>query len=388
MYKKLYQAENIMKNQEQKTKTRVAIAETNYETMDTAVQTLMDLLGRSAWLKKLKSKKVFLKPNLLGIFPLENGATTNPALVSAMVKLLQKVGAKVTVGDNCGVGGYGLNLRVAHHTGVFDAAMGTYKNVAQTTKLVKLNSRYLDSLAVSKDMLDADVLINLPKMKTHSLTIVTGAVKNMFGLISGAGKGKSHAAAPAAEEFGRILAEIFSIRPPDLTVMDAVMAMEGNGPSAGKPKFVGRVLASENAVALDAVMCRIMGIRPELVHHVREASSLGHGPIDDESIDVIGAMPGNLQFRLPVTVSRFRLSRLVNRGFFANLVRSKLVLDIGKCKKCGICHKECPTGAMEMDDYPWIDQEKCIRCLCCQELCPDAAWKVKGLMGRMQGYGV
>ncbi|HPV40773.1 MAG TPA: DUF362 domain-containing protein [Spirochaetota bacterium] len=377
-----------MTRQGQGVRTKVAIAEANYETMDAAVQTLMDLLERGAWLKKLKGKKVFLKPNLLGMFPLENGATTNPALVSAMVRLLLDAGAKVTVGDNCGVGGYGLNERVARHAGVFDASLGTYKNVATATRLVKLKSRYLDSLVVSKDMLDADVLINLPKMKTHSLTIVTGAVKNMFGLISGAGKGKSHAAAPAGEDFGRMLAEIFSIRPPDFTVMDAVMAMEGNGPSAGKPKHVGRVLASGNAVALDAVMCGIMGIRPELVNHVREASSMGHGPIDAASIEIVGDMPGNMKFKLPVTVSRLRLSRIVNSGFFANLVRSKLVLNKELCKKCGICKKECPTGAMQMDDYPRIDQAKCIRCLCCQELCPDAAWSLKGLMGRMQGYGV
>lgn len=377
-----------MKKPEQDQRSRVAVAEATYDTMDAAVQSVMDLLGKGPWLKKLKGKKVFLKPNLLGMFPLENHATTSPALVSAMVKLLLGAGAKVTVGDNCGVGGYGLNERVARHTGVFDASLGTYKNVAAATKLVKLKSRYLDSLVVSKDMVDADILINLPKMKTHSLTIVTGAVKNMFGLISGAGKGRSHAAAPAAEDFGRILAEIFAIRPPDLTVMDAVMAMEGNGPSAGKPKFVGRVLASDNAVALDAVMCGIMGIKPVLVHHIREASSLGHGPIDDASIDLIGAVPENLKFKLPVTVSRFRLSRIVNRGFFANLVRSRLVLDKEICKKCGICKKECPTGAMQMDEYPFIDQAKCIRCLCCQELCPDGAWSLKGLMGRMQGYGV
>ncbi|HOT44707.1 MAG TPA: DUF362 domain-containing protein [Spirochaetota bacterium] len=377
-----------MKQQAQGVRVQVAIAEANYEMMDAAVQTIMSLLGKGPWLKNLKGKQVFLKPNLLGMFPLENGATTNPALVSAMVRLLLDAGAKVTVGDNCGVGGYGLNERVARHTGVFDASLGTYRNVATATKLVKLKSRYLDSLVVSKDMLDADVLINLPKMKTHSLTIVTGAVKNMFGLISGAGKGKSHAAAPAGEDFGRILAEIFSIRPPDFTVMDAVMAMEGNGPSAGKPKHVGRILASDNAVALDAVMCGIMGIRPDLVHHIREASSMGHGPIDRASIDVVGEMPGDLKFRLPVTVSRFRLSRVVNSGFFANLVRSKLVLDKDRCRKCGICNKECPTGAMQMDDYPVIDQTKCIRCLCCQELCPDGAWSLKGLMGRMQGYGV
>jgi ferredoxin len=222
-------------------------------------------------------------------------------------------------------------------------------------------------------------------MKTHSLTVVTGAVKNMFGIVSGAGKSRSHAAAPGNEDFGNLLADIFSIRPPDLTIMDAVMAMEGNGPSAGIPRHVGRLLASVNAVALDAVMCGIMGADPHSIHHLREASRLGHGPIDRGRIDVVGVAPVNLKFKLPVTVSRFRLGRLVNSGFFGNLIRSRLVLDEMKCKKCRICVDRCPADAMQMEEYPTIIQGRCIKCFCCHELCPEGAWAMKGLMGMITG---
>ena len=365
---------------------RVAVSAASYDSVDNALREFVDTLDLGPFLAGAAGKKVFIKPNLLGYFPRENHATTDPAVVRAVVGLFIGAGAKVAVGDNCGVGGYGLNQRVAEKTGIIDAAQGTYKNVARDTVMVRLGSGYLDSLAVSRDMLEADILVSLPKMKTHSLTIITGAVKNMFGIVAGGGKGRSHAAAPGLKDFGRMLADIFSIRPPDLTIMDGIMAMEGNGPSKGRPIHAGLLLASRNAVALDAVACRIMGIEPERVHHVREASLLGLGPIERDSIEVIGAPP-RLKFKLPVTVDRFRLGRIVNRGFFGRLVQSRLVLDPEKCRKCGLCREGCPAGAMSMTGYPSINEKTCIKCLCCHELCPESAWDLKGLMGRMQGYG-
>jgi uncharacterized protein (DUF362 family) len=369
-------------------KVPVAITDATYDTMDSSVRTLMEILGLHPWLQGLRGKMVFIKPNLLGVFPAERHVTTSPELVKSMVSLVRDYGARVTVGDNCGVGGYGLNQRVAKHTGILEAAQGAYQNVAQKTTVVKLNSRHVNSVVVSRDMLEADVLINLPVMKTHSLTIVTGGIKNMFGIVAGGGKGNLHAAAPSTESFGRMLAEIFAIRPPDLTVMDAVTAMEGYGPSAGKPIWVGKILASKNAVALDAVVCRIMGIGPDQVHHVREASSLGHGPIDSASIEIIGNLPRNPKFKLPMEASRLKFIQSISGYFFGRLVRNKLKLSKKKCRKCKLCVEGCPTGAMNMNDLPWIDEQKCIRCLCCCELCPESAWEMRGMMRRLQGHGV
>jgi uncharacterized protein (DUF362 family)/NAD-dependent dihydropyrimidine dehydrogenase PreA subunit len=369
-------------------KVRVAITGATYQTMDSSVSTLMEALDLQSWLRELKNKKVFIKPNLLGAFPTEKHVTTSPELVRSVVSLARGFGAQVTVGDNCGVGGYGLNQRVAKNSGIFEAAQGAYKNVAQNTISVKLNSRYVSSVVVSRDMLEADVLISLPVMKTHGLTVVTGGVKNMFGIVAGGGKGKLHAAAPSAGDFGRMLAEIYAIRPPDLTIMDAVTAMEGYGPSAGKPKWVGKILASKNAVALDAVVCRIMGIEPDQVHHVREASVLGHGPIDAGSIQIMGELPQNIKFKLPMEANRLKFVSVVSSYFFGSLSRSKLKLNEKKCKKCKLCVEGCPTGAMNMKELPWIDQQRCIRCLCCHELCPESAWEVRGLMRRLQGRGV
>ncbi len=229
----------------------------------------------------------------------------------------------------------------------------------------------------------------MTKMRTHSLTVVTGAIKNMFGIVSGAGKSKCHKSAPKVKEFNELLADIYALRQPDLTIMDGIVAMEGNGPSSGKPKSLGKMLASTNAVALDAVMCRIMGVPPEEIYHIQLASQRGLGPIDSGSIHVVGELPSKVRFKLPVTIKRFSfLGRLVNSTFFARIIQSKLMLEKALCKKCKICAEGCPTEAMQMEDFPSINEDKCIKCFCCHELCPESAWKVRGLLKRFQGRAI
>ena len=366
--------------------SRVLVAKASYEAIDPVLNRILDSLDLRFWYDGLTGKTVFIKPNMIGLFPPEHHATTHPSIVHSLVKFFRQAGAEVTVGDNCGVGGYGLNQRVAEVTGIAGAASGTYKNVALDTALVKLNSKYMESIAVSRDMIEADVLINVPKMKTHSLTIVSGAVKNMFGVVAGAGKSQCHKSAAAVRDFGELLGDIYSVRPPDLTIMDGIVAMEGNGPTSGKPKPLGRILASTSAIALDAVMCRIMGILPDEIIHLRYLTQKGFGNIDPKSIEVIGEMPEISRFKLPVTIKRFGfLGWLVNKSFFQAIAKSRMVLEESLCKKCGICLAGCPTKAMEMDGFPRINEDKCIKCMCCHELCPESAWKSGRFLLRFQG---
>ncbi len=367
----------------------VLLTEASYDDARSALDRVIEGLDLEDWLMGLKGKKVFVKPNMLGVFSPDQHATTHPSLVAAAVGVLREVGAEVTVGDNCGVGGYGLNQRVAKVTGIMEASDGAYVNVAKDILMARLDSRFMDRIPVSRAMLEADALISLPKMKTHSLTVVTGGVKNMFGLVAGAGKGKAHGSACGNKDFGEMLTSIYSLRPPDLTIMDAVVAMEGNGPSGGPLKKVGKLLASRNAVALDAVTCKIMGIPAEEVHHLRYANKKGLGPLDLESIRIIGSVPAGGNFKLPVTVHKYSfLGRFFNQRFFRPLSKTRLVLDPSKCKRCEICVQACPTGAMGMDgDFPRIDEGLCIKCLCCHELCPEHAWDFKGLFSRFMGGG-
>jgi len=364
---------------------RVLVTDASYDHFEPVIPKIVELLNLDTWYKGLSGKIVLIKPNMIGLFPPDRHATTHPLVVRAIAKFFQEAGAKVIVGDNCGVGGYGLNQKVARVTGIIDAVSDAYKNIAMNTSLVSLGSKFVDSVVVSRDILEADVVINVPKMKTHSLTVVTGAVKNMFGIVAGAGKSRCHRLAPGVRDFGELLADIYSVRPPDLTIMDGIVSMEGDGPTSGTPKQVGKILASTNAVALDAVMCRIMGLPPEEVHHIRHASQGGLGPIDTNSIEIVGEKPEEVPFKLPMWIKRFDfLGRLINRGFFGSVSRSKLVLDTKLCKKCKICIEGCPTKAMHMEEFPGINEDKCIRCLCCLELCPESAWKTGGLMGRFQ----
>jgi uncharacterized protein (DUF362 family)/NAD-dependent dihydropyrimidine dehydrogenase PreA subunit len=370
---------------ESRVQAPVFVTDASYDHLEPVIPRIVEGLDLGAWCNGLSGKTVFVKPNMIGLFPPHRHATTHPLLVSAIAQFFQEAGARVIVGDNCGVGGYGLNQKVAQVTEIADAVGEAYKNIAMNSCLISLDSKFTDSIAVSRDILEADVVINVPKMKTHSLTVVTGAVKNMFGIVTGAGKSQCHRLAPAVTDFSELLAEIYSIRPPDLTIMDGIVSMEGDGPTSGTPKRVGKILASTNAVALDAVMCRIMGLSPEEVHHLRYASQGGLGPIDAESIEIVGEKPQQVPFKLPMRAKRFTfLSRLINWGFFGTISRSKLVLDKKLCKKCNICVEGCPTKAMQMDEFPEINEERCIRCLCCQELCPESAWKTRGLRGRFQ----
>ena len=366
---------------------RVLVMDADYSAADRAAAEAIERLGLSSWIGGLRGKRVFIKPNMLGLFEPERHVTTHPSLVRALVRLFRAAGAEVAVGDNCGAGSYGMTERVGKKTGMIEAAEGAFVNVAQDTVVRDLKFKYLSSIVVSRAMMDADVLVSVPKLKTHALTILTGAVKNSFGFVSGAGKGCAHAAAPTGQRFGRLLAEIFSLRPPDLTIMDAVVCMEGNGPSSGRLKSVGRVLASTNAVALDAVACRMMGVAPYDVRHLRRASKIGLGPIAAEQIEVLGTAP-EARFKLPSTVGGLApVLRVVNQGFFGRLSREKLSLNEKKCQRCKLCVEGCPTGAMTFDQLPAITDDKCIRCMCCFELCPESAWELRGLLSRMMRRG-
>jgi uncharacterized protein (DUF362 family)/NAD-dependent dihydropyrimidine dehydrogenase PreA subunit len=367
---------------------RVSVIGADKKNIRPAVDDIIESLDLGAWYGQLRGKTVFVKPNMLGLFAPEKHVTTMPELVGELVRLFQDAGAEVTVGDNCGVGGYGLNKRVGDVTGITKACDGAFVNVAQETEMVPFKSRFMDEIAVSRQMLSADILVSVPKMKTHSLTVVTGAVKNSFGMVAGAAKGRAHGVAVSMRDFGEILSDIYRIRPPDLVVMDAVTAMEGNGPSGGKPKPLGKIIASQNAVALDAVMCKIMGYDPFNVHHLNKSSKRGLGPLVMDDIDLVGNLPDAGRFKLPVTINRYScIGRFVNERFFKPLSESKLVLDQEKCEQCGICVKGCPAGACVMvDKYPVIDEDKCIRCFCCHELCPEGAWDMRGFFGRFAGW--
>jgi len=363
---------------------RILIFDADYSRMEKALDQVVEGLDLGSWLAATRGKKVWIKPNMLGLFPPERHVSTHPALVQALVKLFGSAGAEVMVGDNPGVGGYGLNEKVARRTGIYAAANGCYRNAGAKPKEIAVRSRFFQRMVVSEEMLTADLLINAPKLKTHSLTILTGAIKNMFGLLVGGCKGQTHRQAGRLEEFGEALVDLYQIRPADLTIMDAVVAMEGNGPTAGKPRPLNKILAGRNGVAVDLAAAALIGAAPRRIHHLRIAQERGLGPISLPELEIKGELKTVSRFRLPMTVSRFStLSGWLNEFFYQTLLRPTLGLKRELCSRCRICVDHCPTGAMQMADYPLIDEPKCIRCFCCHELCPENAWEFRGLMRRL-----
>jgi uncharacterized protein (DUF362 family)/NAD-dependent dihydropyrimidine dehydrogenase PreA subunit len=231
----------------------------------------------------------------------------------------------------------------------------------------------MDELPISRAVLDADVVINLPKMKTHVAAGITGAVKNTFGYVIGAAKTQLHAAYPGAEPFSRAVLDVFAIRPPDVSVMDAVWAMEGQGPSGGRPRFVGRILASDDAVALDVVAAGIMGYRPDEIPYLVGAGKRGLGEVRPEAIEVVGPAGAVADFRRPkvnVAVGTF-LARWLSRVFVTQPRADKTV-----CVRCGACAAQCPVEAIRMDPFPVIDADTCIACFCCHEFCRYKAMRL------------
>ena len=321
-------------------------------------------------------KRALLKPNLLSARPPEDAVTTHPAFVRAVAKLaLSEGAAEVLVGDSPG-GHIKRSLDVWERTGLRTALEGTGARLVMLDRPKAVPTRPgspVPEIPISQVALEADVVINLPKLKTHGLTTLTCAVKNVFGCVPGAAKGQLHLAAPSAEAFSRCLADVFEAVRPQLSIVDAVVGMDGDGPAAGDPVNLGYVLASEDAVALDVVAARLLSFAPERVPTIAECVRRGLG--SDEPL-ILGAPLQARRGRPPKrTLPPWLPDPLLRAA--ARFVRLWPKPDPKLCRRCGICVKECPTGAMiDTGDTPRVERPRCIRCLCCFELCPHEAIRI------------
>ncbi len=333
---------------------------------------------------EVAGKSVLLKPNMLGGWKPEAGVTTHPSLVRAMRLALEERGARVQVGDNPGVAGYGAIERCGKRSGLAEAAGDGWLNMARDWERVDLHSRFGDSTIVSRAVLEADLLVSLPKFKTHMGTVFTGAIKNSFGFIVGAEKARMHTLAPRPSDFGELLLDIYGLRPPDLVVIDAGTVMEGNGPSNGSLRQVGKLLAGTDGVAVDALAAHMMGVDPNRIPALRAADSRGLGPLELEALQVTGSFEVIPHFKLPMSLASSRLGGLLQYPGFSFISRPRLKADPERCNGCGTCSKHCPVNAIEMGKRPIFNRSACIGCYCCYELCPEQALKPRSLFGQLR----
>jgi uncharacterized protein (DUF362 family)/Pyruvate/2-oxoacid:ferredoxin oxidoreductase delta subunit len=353
---------------------------------DAAVRTAVDeslmFLGGLGSVVK-KGDRVLIKLNLLAAKPPEAAVTTNPALVKAVVRLVQELGAIPIVGDSPGGRSTGTSYRaVLETTGIRqvidETGCASVRFDDEKVEVFTGSAKVYKKLALAKAVVDADVVISLPKLKTHTLTFFTGAVKMLYGYLPGAIKTEYHLhTARDVGLFADLLLDLHEARRPDLTIMDAVVGMEGAGPQHGSPRHIGLILASKSCTALDFVATTIAGFDPMKVPTVKKASERQVGPSGIEEITVFGepVEPHIMKdFKKPPTMAMDRIPPFLLNGF-RRFVSGRPRINASKCVKCGICARDCPPKAIKFSKgaVPVIDHGKCIRCYCCQELCPEGA---------------
>lgn len=355
-------------------------------TVARALTECLELLGGlTRWVGP--GKRVLIKINHLGDHTPEEAIIVHPVVTELLASLCKAVGAEVVVGD--GLGRSGLEGFCQSGTLAATQAAGvTLVNFKGSPyPSVPVQGRFLSQVPVAQAVQDADVVINLAKMKTHVLTLLTGAVKNTYGYPPVGLCQNLHRQYATPAEFAQVVVDVFQARPPDLAVVDAVVALEGYGPSrGGRPKPVGLLLASEDAVALDAVLGALMGLGPDEVATTVNASQRGLGEgdlgrIEIRGVALAGARPRG--FALPERVIRAgRLLAALPRPLHRALRRlSRETMAVPEvvtahCIACGLCVHHCPTGAAQLvagEKAARIDRNLCISCFCCQEFCESDA---------------
>ncbi len=331
-------------------------------------------------------QRVLLKPNLLSAKSPERAITTHPDLVRVIAEKVIEAGGTPLIGDSPGGAIRGVK-RVWENTGMQKMASGARIDLVNfETSGAKLIKKGKYDFYISKAVLEADTIINIAKLKTHTLTLFTGGVKNIFGVIPGFRKSELHKIFPKPDEFARMLVELYRLISPSLTIVDGVLAMEGNGPSSGKPRKLGLLAAGTDAVAVDAVLAGIIGFREGQVDTIRIADETGAGTGSLAKITVSGDHDGGRleDFILPSNRKLRMIPRPVAK-MIAPLVWLKLEIARDRCTGCEQCLKSCPVQTIRREESGLvIDQSGCIQCMCCHELCPEDALDIKlSLLARL-----
>jgi len=349
--------------------------------VETAIRRAVDLLGGMGRFVQ-PGQRVLVKPNLLLPSAPDRAIVTHPALVRAVVLLVHEAGGRVLIADNPGVSTIHYAWQRAYErTGL--AAVAAETGAELNTQIIALQRPHPDGHLIKvvdtcTFVTEADVVISLPKLKTHDLMRYTGAVKNLFGTIPGLIKPGYHVKLQTTDQFADMLLDLVGFVRPGLTVMDAVVGMDGDGPSAGRPFPIGAVLAGADPTAVDVAAVALVGHDPLAMPTIAQAVRRGWttGRVADLSIvgDDLAALQvsgfqippggqGNTLPRMPGFLHRWAARRMVARPVVSE-----------RCIGCGVCISNCPAQTIvKVDDRAHIDPAGCIYCYCCHELCPEQA---------------
>lgn len=352
-----------------------------------AAKKAVDLIGGITSFIKPQSK-VLVKPNLLMAKGPEFGIDTHPEVVRAVVKILKEINCKIFVGDGPNVWGN----QVQDVDEVYENSGMKKVCREEGVELVKFNKRrWRTNFPLTTWLDECEYLVSLPKFKTHDFTILTGAVKNLFGLVPGTYKIELHKKYATPQNFAKILVDIYEETKPALTLIDSVMAMEGDGPgTSGKVRDMGLLLAGADAVALDSILALMMGLLPQDILTTKEATQRKLGISDVNSLQIYGERLEEViegPFKLPSTSFKRNIPRPIIE-IARKLIRFYPEIKENNCILCGACVDACPNKAISINSKRTvIDYAKCISCFCCQEACPNSAIKVKkSILAKIIGF--
>jgi uncharacterized protein (DUF362 family)/Pyruvate/2-oxoacid:ferredoxin oxidoreductase delta subunit len=353
------------------------------EVLSNRIEQGIGLLG--GWDRFVHSgMKVLLKINLIGPKTPESSAVTHCEFVRAIGRILKAKGCEVWIGDSSGGAIAGIApteaaMDVSGMTKVAKEEGFVIKNFeregAREVRPVDAPERVYH---LATPAFEADLVINLPKLKTHSAGTFTGAVKNLFGCVPGLKKAEYHRIAPNTHDFGIVIADINRCIKPALNIMDGIVAMQGKGPTAGKPYPAKMLLMSTDPLALDTIACSMLGLKPEELPIFDSARERGIGEWRIDSIHLLG------DFSKPPLLPNFDVPKAMKVGtlggkafgLMINFMKRRPQINLSKCRNCGVCIESCPVNAIDRATKA-IDYSKCIECLCCHELCMSQAVELR-----------
>lgn len=360
-------------------KTPIALARcTQYDSTQVheAVKRTVDLLGGIEGIISRRSK-VLIKPNLLSDLRPDECVTTHPSVVEAIILLLKQIDADIYLGDSpSSVGQKRATDRVYEVTGMKEVC-----DRHGVTLVYFDNAAMKNGLPITEWIQQCDYMINVPKFKTHTLTMLTGAVKNMFGCVTGIHKAKLHQVYLDMFNFSKRVVDVFEATQPSLTIVDAVTALSGDGPAtAGIKTNTEFIVAGRDAVAVDSILAVMMGLTPHDIATTKNAALRRLGETDLGNIEIRGEAISTLRrddFKLPSISRIYTLPKIV-RDFAKQFMWYKMVVIRENCRSCGRCLEACPVNTIRYEEKKaYIDSSKCILCSCCQEVCPHNAVSMK-----------
>ena len=344
--------------------------------LDGAVRRAVDLAGGLESLVK-PGDRVLIKPNMLSADAPEKRITTDPAVVLAVGRLVLEAGGRPVIADSPAVDRF---KRVAEKSGLAETAQELGAEIFPLTNPTRVDvpgDSVYKSLEIAAQAIEADVVVNLPKLKTHSQMLMTLGVKNMFGTIVGQRKMEWHGMVGVDRvAFASLLLDIHATVKPALTVLDGVWGMEGRGPANGPPRHIGLIAASTEALALDLAVCRLLGIPLKKFPLYRAALKRKLIDPDLKEINLVGDDPEDLKindFQIPDLEAILPVPKFL-AGLYARHMVSKPIQNHKICVSCAKCTDMCSVQAIALNDKKLtFNYDRCIRCYCCQEVCPQGA---------------